>query len=144
MESQEKFEIYWPLERKYWHDFEPFGKNHRSLCLKRQVSKSKFRSQKWESKRKSNLFKDLFKNEPTNIKGIWNLPYHMKKRNKKHQNARQWSHNKWTSFCHRQGNLLRGKANSVQEACANCFEVHISKFEIFQTTWKIKQKTSKC
>ena len=88
MESQEKFEIYWPLERKYWHDFEPFGKNHRSLCLKRQVSKSKFRSQKWESKRKSNLFKDLFKNEPTNIKGIWNLPYHMKKRNKKHQNAK--------------------------------------------------------
>ena len=32
------------LERKYWHDFEPFGKNHRSSCLKRllvHVSKSK-------------------------------------------------------------------------------------------------------
>ena len=29
-----------------------------------------------------------------------------------------------------------GKVNSVQEACANCFAVHILKFEIFQVTWK--------
>ena len=36
------------------------------------------------------------------------------------------------------------KVNSVQEACAECFAVHILKFEILQTTWKTKQKTSKC
>ena len=28
------------------------------------------------------------------------------------------------------------KVNSVQEACAKCFAVHILKFEILQTTWK--------
>ena len=32
------------------------------------------------------------------------------------------------------------KVNSVQEACAKCFAVHILKFEILQTTWKTKQK----
>ena len=36
------------------------------------------------------------------------------------------------------------KVNSVQEAyAAKCFAVHILKFEIFQTTWKMKQKKSK-
>ena len=38
------------------------------------------------------------------------------------------------------------KVNSVQEACAKYFAVHILKFEILQTTWKnkkTKQKTSK-
>ena len=33
-----------------------------------------------------------------------------------------------------------GKVNSVQEACAKCFAVHILKFEILQTTWKNKIK----
>ena len=28
------------------------------------------------------------------------------------------------------------KVNSVQEACAKCFAVHILKFEILQITWK--------
>ena len=39
-------------------------------------------------------------------------------------------------------NLLKlmSKVNSVQEACAKCFAVHISKFEILQTTWKNKTK----
>ena len=37
-----------------------------------------------------------------------------------------------------------GKVNSVQKACIKYFLVHISKFEISQTTWKNKQKTSKC
>ena len=32
------------------------------------------------------------------------------------------------------------KGNSVQEACAKCFAVHILKFEIFQTTWKKQNK----
>ena len=32
------------------------------------------------------------------------------------------------------------KVNSVQEACAKCFAVHISKFEILQTTWKKRNK----
>ena len=36
------------------------------------------------------------------------------------------------------------KVSSVQEPCAKCFAVHISKFEILQTTWKNEQKTSKC
>ena len=35
------------------------------------------------------------------------------------------------------------KINSVQEACAKCFVVHILKFEILQPTWKNKTKTSK-
>ena len=35
------------------------------------------------------------------------------------------------------------KVNSEQEACAKCFAVHIVKFEILETTWKTKQKTSK-
>ena len=30
------------------------------------------------------------------------------------------------------------KVNSVQEACAKCFGVHLLKFEILQTTWKNK------
>ena len=34
--------------------------------------------------------------------------------------------------------------NSIQEACTKCFAVHLSKFEILQTTWKTKQETSKC
>ena len=32
------------------------------------------------------------------------------------------------------------KVNSVQEACAKCFAVHLSKFEIVQTTWKKNKK----
>ena len=32
------------------------------------------------------------------------------------------------------------KVNSVQEACTECFSVHILKFEILQTTWKKNQK----
>ena len=36
------------------------------------------------------------------------------------------------------------KENSVQEAWAKCFAVHLLKFEILQTTWKTKQKPSKC
>ena len=35
------------------------------------------------------------------------------------------------------------KVNSVQEACTKCFAVHISKFEILQTTWKNKIKNIK-
>ena len=35
------------------------------------------------------------------------------------------------------------KVNSVQEACAKCFVVHILKFEILQTTWKNKTKNIK-
>jgi hypothetical protein len=31
-----------------------------------------------------------------------------------------------------------GKANSVQEACANCFAVHILKFEIMQINENMK------
>ena len=35
------------------------------------------------------------------------------------------------------------KVNSMQEACAKCFAVHILKFEILQITWKkMKQRTS--
>ena len=30
--------------------------------------------------------------------------------------------------------ILLGKVNSIQEACARCFAVHILKFEILQTT----------
>ena len=34
------------------------------------------------------------------------------------------------------------KLNSVQEACAKCFAVHLLKFEILQMTWKkMKEKT---
>ena len=33
-----------------------------------------------------------------------------------------------------------GKVNSVQEACATCFAVHILKFEILQITWKNETK----
>ena len=36
------------------------------------------------------------------------------------------------------------QVNSVQDACAKCFAVHILKFEVLQTAWKTKQKTSKC
>ena len=32
------------------------------------------------------------------------------------------------------------KVNLVQEACVKCFAVHLLKFEIFQTSWKTKQK----
>ena len=32
------------------------------------------------------------------------------------------------------------KVNSVQEACAKCFVVHISKFEIMQIKWKNETK----
>ena len=35
------------------------------------------------------------------------------------------------------------KVNSVQEAFAKCFVVHILKFEILQTTWKNKAKNIK-
>ena len=35
------------------------------------------------------------------------------------------------------------KVNSVQEACAKCFAVHILKFEILQTTLKNKTKSIK-
>ena len=35
-------------------------------------------------------------------------------------------------------NILTNKVNSVQEACAKCFAVHLLKFEILQTTWKMK------
>ena len=40
--------------------------------------------------------------------------------------------------------IMGCKVDSVKEACAKCFAVHILKFEIFQTTWKAKQKNSKC
>ena len=40
-------------------------------------------------------------------------------------------------------NLFLDKDNSVQEACAKCFAVHILKFEIFQTAWKNKTKSIK-
>ena len=33
------------------------------------------------------------------------------------------------------------KVNSLQEACAKCFVVHLLKFEISQTTWENKTKT---
>ena len=36
-----------------------------------------------------------------------------------------------------------GKVNSVQEACAKCFAVHLLKFEILQTTRKNKTKNIK-
>ena len=36
------------------------------------------------------------------------------------------------------------KVNSAQEACTKCFAVHVSKFEILQTTWKTKHDKSKC
>ena len=39
--------------------------------------------------------------------------------------------------------FVLAKVNSVQEACAKCFAVHISKFEILQTTWKSKTKIIK-
>ena len=35
------------------------------------------------------------------------------------------------------------KVNSVPEACAKCFAVHILKFEILQTTWKHKTNSIK-
>ena len=35
------------------------------------------------------------------------------------------------------------KVNSVQEACAKCFAVHLLKFEILQTTWRNKTKNIK-
>ena len=35
------------------------------------------------------------------------------------------------------------KVNSIQEASAKCFAVHIIKFEILQTTWKNKAKNIK-
>ena len=39
--------------------------------------------------------------------------------------------------------LLFHKVNSVQEACAKCFAVHILRFEILQIKWKkMKQRTS--
>ena len=42
----------------------------------------------------------------------------------------------------KQQNILRVKikVNSVQEACAKCFVVHISKFEIVQTHEETNQK----
>ena len=39
--------------------------------------------------------------------------------------------------------VTRLKVNSVQEACAKCFAVHLLKFEILQTTWKNKTKNIK-
>ena len=39
--------------------------------------------------------------------------------------------------------ILWSKVNSVQEACAKCFAVHLLKFEILQTTWKNKTKIIK-
>ena len=38
---------------------------------------------------------------------------------------------------------LTVKVNSVQEACAKCFAIHILKFEILQTAWKNKTKNIK-
>ena len=32
------------------------------------------------------------------------------------------------------------KVNSVQEACAKCFAVHLLKFEILQTIWENETK----
>ena len=43
------------------------------------------------------------------------------------------SQNLIQSFC---SFLIYSKVNSVQEACAKCFEIHISKFEILQMTRK--------
>ena len=37
--------------------------------------------------------------------------------------------------------MVAGKVNSVQEACAKCFSVHLLKFEILQT--KKRNKTKK-
>ena len=36
--------------------------------------------------------------------------------------------------------VLLGKVNSVHEACAKCFAVHLLKFEILQTTGKTRHK----
>ena len=46
--------------------------------------------------------------------------------------AHQWtfSSDPWGPF---------SKVNSVQEACAKIFAVHIQKFEILQTIWKNKK-----
>ena len=41
------------------------------------------------------------------------------------------------------GNGPNCSVNSVQEACDKCFEVHILKFEILQTTWRNKTKNIK-
>ena len=39
--------------------------------------------------------------------------------------------------------FMKGKVNSVQEACAKCFAVHILKFEILLITWKKLDKITK-
>ena len=39
--------------------------------------------------------------------------------------------------------IFISKVNTVQEACAKCFAVHLLKFEILQTTWKNKTKNIK-
>ena len=44
------------------------------------------------------------------------------------------------SYISRQILLLNNKVNSVQEACAKSFAVHLLTFEILQTTWKNKTK----
>ena len=49
---------------------------------------------------------------------------------------------KWVQF-HSEVWSFHIKVNSVQEACAKCFAVHILRFEILQTTWKNKTKNIK-
>ena len=51
---------------------------------------------------------------------------------------RWWDETKADVLC-----KLLGKVNSVQEACAKCFVVHLIKFKILQTTWKNKTKNIK-
>ena len=43
----------------------------------------------------------------------------------------------------RKSNDFIYKVNSEQEACAKCFAVHLSKYEILQTTWKSKTNNIK-
>ena len=46
---------------------------------------------------------------------------------------------KWHTYAILQISCYLGKVNSIQEACAKCFAVHTSKFEILK---KMKQRTS--
>ena len=42
----------------------------------------------------------------------------------------------WNPYNNEKLPASHGKVNSVQEACANCFVVHILKLEILQIPWK--------
>ena len=52
-----------------------------------------------------------------------------------------WSKLLWTLFIFKVAQIF--KVNSVQEAFAKCFAVHLLEFEILQTTWKNKTKNIK-